>query len=389
MSRRNTKPNVLFVDQAGELGGAELSLLDIIRTRDGPSSIVLFSDGPFRERLQAIDVPPTIMPLGAVEKIGRDTSLRVALQASFGLPPIVLGLARRSRQADVIYANTQKSFVISALAAPLARRPLIWHLRDMLTAQHFSGAMRRAAIGLANKVSACVIANSQATADAFVNSGGTAEVKVVHNGIDPAPFDAIDEGKARQALRAEIGVADAPLVGVFSRLAHWKGQHVLVDALQSVPHLHAVFVGGSLFEERAYEEALRQRVLDAGLGERCHFLGFRSDVPALMKAVDIVAHTSISAEPFGRVVVEGMLSGRPVVATRAGGVLEIIDDGETGLLVTPDSVEDLARALNLLLEEPETRQHLAASGNAAARTRFSLAACVSQVDAIIESKRRT
>ncbi|MBS7538478.1 glycosyltransferase family 4 protein [Ancylobacter lacus] len=383
MASSGSGVSVLFVDQAGELGGAELSLLDIIRTRPGKSEAVLFSDGPFRTRLEKIGVPTTLMPLGSVGQIGRGSGLMVALKASPALAGLVFGLARRARGADLLYANTQKAFVVAAMAAPFARRPLIWHLRDMLTADHFAGAMRKVAIGLANRNAACIIANSQATADAFRAAGGTAPLRVVHNGIDPAAFDAVPGEAARAAFRAEIGVPEAPLVGVFSRLAHWKGQHVLVEAMKSLPAIHAVFVGGALFEEAAYERDLRAQIAAAGLGERCHFLGFRSDVPALMKSVDIVAHTSIAPEPFGRVVVEGMLAHRPVVATRAGGVSEIVDDGDTGLLVTPGSVEELAAALATLVGSPEAAAALAARGAEAARRRFSLQACVSGVEAIV------
>lgn len=386
MSAVRSCTSVLFVDQAGELGGAELSLFDIIRTRSDPSAVVLFRDGPFRTRLEAIGVPVDLMPLNRLGRIERGSGLGVTLQAGPDLATLIVRLARRSRRASVLYANTQKSFVIAALAAPLARRPLIWHLRDILTGDHFGTSMRKVAVLLANRSASCVIANSQATADAFRAAGGTAELRVVHNGIDPAAFDAVNEAGARAALRAEIGVPDAPIVGVFSRMAQWKGQHVLVNALRALPGLHAVFVGGALFEERAYEEALRNRVAEAGVGERCHFLGFRSDVPALMKAVDIVAHTSIAPEPFGRVVVEGMLAHRPVIATRGGGVSEIVDDGKTGLLVTPGDVEDLVGAVSRLVHSWDFARSIGQAGAQIARQRFSLASCTSSIEAIVSEK---
>ncbi len=87
-----------------------------------------------------------------------------------------------------------------------------------------------------------------------------------------------------------------------------------------------------------------------GLANRAHFLGFRDDVPALMKGVDIVAHTSIAPEPFGRVVVEGMLAGKPVIAARDGGVTEIIDDGRDGLLVPSGDANALAAAIRQLAD---------------------------------------
>lgn len=376
-------PRVLFVDQAGELGGAELSLFDIIRCRPGPASTVLFNDGPFRECLEKIGADVQVLPLGKIGQVERDSGLlRAALGSSTLIVPL-FKLAARARKADVVYANTQKSFVVGAVAARLAGRPIIWHLRDMLTADHFSPAMRKIAVSLANHLCAAVIANSHATADAFRQAGGTVPLHVVHNGIDPAAFDAIETADAVRWLRAELGVPEAPLVGVFSRLADWKGQHIMIDALGALPDVHAVLVGGSLFDERDYEAALRERVVQRGLTERCHFLGFRSDIPALMKAVDIVAHTSTSPEPFGRVIVEGMLAGRPVIATRAGGANEIIKDGETGLLVAPGDAKALAGAIAALLDPQSRHAGMAQRGDAAARSQFSLTACVNGVDALI------
>jgi glycosyltransferase involved in cell wall biosynthesis len=115
--------------------------------------------------------------------------------------------------------------------------------------------------------------------------------------------------------------------------------------------------------------------------DRVHFLGFRRDIPELLHVVDAVVHTSIAAEPFGRVVVEGMLAGRPVVATRAGGVLEIIDDGRTGLLVPPGDAAALAQVLARIQAQPEAFREMAAAGQADAQTRFALSSVLQAVEA--------
>ena len=149
-------------------------------------------------------------------------------------------------------------------------------------------------------------------------------VTVVHNGIDPAPFDALSPD-TRAATRAELGIAsDVFLVGCFSRLHPWKGQTVLLDAIARMPNVHALIVGGALFSgEAPYEAELRSRAELPSFAGRVHMLGARDDVPRLLSACDVVVHASVLAEPFGRVLVEAMLAGRPVVATRAGGVLSI------------------------------------------------------------------
>lgn len=383
MNLMSNNPSVLFVDQSGELGGAELSLFDLVRLRPGFSSVALFEDGPFREKLDNAAIPVQLMPLLGNHRIQGGSGLGAALKASPAIIRQVLKLAGRARNFELLYANTQKAFVISAIAAKLARRPLIWHLRDILTADHFSSTTRSVAVRLANSFADCVIANSASTAEGFRAAGGKAEIRVVHNGIPSDAFDSIDGEAAQQRLRGELGWHDLPIIGVFSRLDTWKGQHVLVEALRQLPDVRAIFVGGALFEKDAYATQLRARISELGLEDRCRILGFRSDIPALMKGVDIVAHTSIAPEPFGRVVVEGMLAGRPVIATRAGGVVEIIDDGTTGLLTEPGNIDDLAQAIRRLIASPDYAAQIAAAGARAAKNRFSIETLVSQVNAII------
>lgn len=175
---------------------------------------------------------------------------------------------------------------------------------------------------------------------------------------------------------------DVRLVGIFGRLAPWKGQHVMLDALVLHPQLHAIFVGAPLFgNEVCYQEELESRVKDLGLGQRVKFLGFREDIATLLRAVDFVAHTSIAPEPFGRVIVEGMLAGKPVVASRAGGACEIIEDGVTGRLIPPGDASALADVLCAWSDRSDEARRLGFAGQSSARARFTVEAMVRGVEA--------
>jgi glycosyltransferase involved in cell wall biosynthesis len=135
--------------------------------------------------------------------------------------------------------------------------------------------------------------------------------------------------------------------------------------------VHGLIVGDALFGEDAYAADLQRKAADLGLGDRVHFLGFRRDVPKLMAACDIIVHTSVAPEPFGRMVVEGMLSGRPVIASDAGGVREIVTDGRTGRLTPPGDARALAEVLRATLDDAEVSRNMADAGRAWARDRFS------------------
>jgi glycosyltransferase involved in cell wall biosynthesis len=377
-------PRVLFVDHAGVLGGAELSLLDLALAFGERAEVLLLSDGPFRALLAARGIAVSVEPLGALRRVKRET--RLPSPAAFADAfRVARRVASHARRRALIYANSQKAFVVSAGAGVLARRPVVWHLRDILAPPHFSTGNVRAAVTLANLRAARVIANSRATAAAFTAAGGRASlVRIVHNGIDPLPFDAVTDEDAATA-RSRLGIPNgAFVVSLFGRFHPWKGQQVLVQALPALPAVHALFVGAPLFGEEAFESALRAQATRLGVGDRAHFLGFRSDVPELMRASDVVAHASVYPEPFGRVIVEGMLARRPVIATRDGGVGEIVTDGETGVLVSPNDADALAKAIASLRAEPARASAIAARGAAHAREHFSVESMVRGVDAALE-----
>jgi glycosyltransferase involved in cell wall biosynthesis len=365
----------LFLDHTAALGGAELYLLDLARHRPDTCEVLLFEEGPLVGRLRAAGVPVSVLPAPrAVMDVRREAGVRSALRAVPGLIRLVAGIARRARHADVVVANSQKSMLAGGLACMLARRPFVWILHDLLTAEHFPALTRRLAVTAANAFARRVIVNSKAVRDAFRRAGGTvAAVDVVYNGISPVDFDAVSP-ETVATLRASLALGDGPVLGVFSRLAPWKGQHVLLEALPTLPpSTQVLFVGDALFDgDRTYAQALRARVRRDHLEDRVHFLGFRADVPALMRLCDVVLHTSVAAEPFGRVIVEGMLAGRPVVASQAGGAAEIIQDGRTGRLVPPNRPDLLSRAIGELLSDPQARHRLATAGTTHARHVFSL-----------------
>jgi len=381
-----SSPRILFVDHTGALGGAELYLLDIARHYRDRCTVLLFEEGPFLDRLQRVGVRAEVLPGGnALEAVSKQSGVGSAVRSVPALVRLGTSLARKARDYDLIFANSQKALIVTGPASWWARRPLLWNLHDLLLPAHFSKLNRYVAVQWANLFAHRVIANSKATAAAFRQSGGRAPTTVVYNGLDPDRFEAPSRENV-EALRMQLGLGDAPSVGVFSRLAPWKGQHVLLEALPDLPDVHALLVGGALFGgDDSYAQQLRHQADTRGVHDRVHFLGFRDDIPTLMHLVDVVAHTSTAPEPFGRVIVEGMLAHTPVVATAAGGALEIIDDGTTGLLVPPKDPSSLRRALQRLLNEELDTEALTNEAHRMARRRFSISAMLNDIDRVIRN----
>jgi glycosyltransferase involved in cell wall biosynthesis len=359
---------VMFVDHTGQIAGAELILLDIVQRWKGASAF-LFEDGPLGQALADKQLNVSVSRWGrGLAQIRRDSSVLKAIPLAGRLGAIVIEIARAARAHDIVYANSQKAFVLSAIATAFVRRPLIWHLHDIISADHFGRMQRRLQIVLANRLAAKVIVPSQAAAAAFVAEGGRANlIEVVANGLDVAPSNA-----SPAELRRELGLPQGPLVGVFSRLAAWKGQHVVVQALAKLPGVNCIIAGDALFGEQAYAASLAKLVDDLGLTDRVHFLGPRSDVPRLMRAVDVMVHPSIAPEPFGRTLVEAMLAGVPVIATDTGAASDILEAGRAGRLVPPNDAEALSASIARVLAGAEGLTGQLDYAVARAKTHYSL-----------------
>jgi glycosyltransferase involved in cell wall biosynthesis len=364
---------ILFLDQSGQIGGAELCLVDIAKSFRDNCLICLFVDGPFRKLLEQKKIPVQVLANRSI-RVRKHSNLIQGIGSIGVFTPIVAKVAEIAWDYDLIYANTQKALVVGAISSLVARRPLVYHLHDILSADHFSATNRRLAITLANRFASLVIANSQATQSAFIEAGGRADItEVVYNGFDPAIYGTRKYNSLR--TRQHLELEGRFVIGHFSRLSPWKGQHILLEALTRCPdEVTAIFVGDALFGEKSYVEQLHKRVVELGLLKRVQFFGFRGEVAPLMAVCDLIVHTSTAPEPFGRVIVEAMLCGRPVVASAAGGAIELIESGRTGWLVEPGNVTELADAIAICYQNPMLATIVAQQAQQRARERFHLCA---------------
>ena len=383
---RGTVPQVLFLDQTGRLGGAELMLLDIAAARAADSEVALFQDGEFRTALEDAGVKTRVFKLGEeASTVDKQAGLGSILGSIPAILDLILQIAQASRAFDVVYANTAKALIIGGPAARLAGRRLIFHLHDIIADGHFSKLNQQALVLCANCCARSVIANSEATKAAFIASGGRAELCVVIPNGFQIPAERTSKAEM-QALRASLGLQpDAWTVLMAGRLSHWKGQHVLIEALKDVPGAHAVLLGDALFtdEDRLYAQQLHTLAEEPGLAGRIHFAGFQTETLAYFDLADAVVHASVFPEPFGRVIVEGMLAGKPVIAARAGGAAEIVQHEETGLLVAPGNAPELAAALLRLQSDAAFAASIARQARQSARDIYALPAVQEKIEAVI------
>lgn len=197
-------------------------------------------------------------------------------------------------------------------------------------------------------------------------------IVTIPNGVDLQRFK--DGRSFRAEVRAEFGIRmDAPLVGLVGRISRGKGHLEFLRAAaavkERVPGARFLVVGSVTKGEEATARAVEAFVREAGLEEDVRFTGFRSDIPRILSALDVLAVPSRS-EAFGIVAVEGMAAGLPIVASGCAGILDIVRDGETGILFPPDDVEKLAEALVRILEDPDRGRAMGERGRRRAEDLF-------------------
>ncbi len=373
---------ILFLDQSGKPGGAELCLIDIAKPYQNDCLVGLFADGSFKDLLAKNHIPVQVLTTKAIQ-VKKESSLSQGLASITQLAPIITKVVKIAQNYDLIYANTQKALVVGAIASIFSRRPLVFHLHDILSAEHFSKTNRNISVTLANRAS-LVIVNSEASKKAFIEAGGKAElVEIVYNGFDPQNY--ISQESEIQQIRQKLELDNKFIVGHFSRLAPWKGQHILIEALAKCPpEVTVILVGDALFGEQDYVKQLHQQIEELQLQNRVKFLGFRNDIPLLMAACNLVAHTSTSPEPFGRVIAEAMLSGTPVVAAAAGGAVELVESGVNGFLATPGNPQELTEIINTCLSDKQKTDAIAQKARNSASQRFHVANINQQIAQLLQ-----
>ncbi len=368
----SARRRVLILTHVGEAGGAELKMMSLCLAVQG--EVLLFQSGPIEKLLEERQIPYSVCAgSNAVLGVRRDAALARIVRAVPGALSMVHDLAVKAKSFDVVVCVSQKSFVLASLAKSFMRRPLVWFMNDILTPEHFSPSLIRLLTHLSRFSADHIVVNSQAGMAAWLTAGGRKQrVSIIYSGTSEKWCAAqLQDHERIEEYRRRYRPDGAPLVGMFGRICAWKGQDVFLRALAQLPGVRGLIVGGALFGDEEYLAQLKALARDLGIESRVTFTGQVRDPMTHMAICDVVAHCSTAPEPFGQVISQGMLAGRPVVATDAGGVPEVVAHGETGLLTPMKDADALAAAIRRYLENPVWARHIANAGKASAEERFT------------------
>lgn len=337
------------------IGGAEVLLRDLVQflIANGHEVQVAYSTpGPLAETLSEMGVPLTRLPrLARVD------------------PFLLVGMMRTMRRVrpDLVHTHLFKSDLHGRLAARGMRVPVV-----VSTAHNNDAWAKRALLGylygLTSRLADRVIAVSEEVRHYQIQYTFLPPEKIItiDNGVDVRRF----EGQDGRAVRAELGLGDAPVIGVIGRLSPQKDHGNFLQAaariLQAMPTARFLIVG-----EGPLRAELEAQARSLGLDQAVIFCGLRRDIPAVLAALDVLVFSS-RWEGLPVTLLEGMAAARPVVSTAVGGVGEVVKDGESALLVPPGDPAALAEACLRVLREPKLADKLATAAYVRVCANYSL-----------------
>jgi glycosyltransferase involved in cell wall biosynthesis len=375
------KRTILFLEQQSWLGGAQRVLeatLDSLRgTHD---CVVTFPDrGPFRRTLENKNIETADLPIGSYAP-GRKSLFEMV---AFAWRSVACGLRLaafiRRRRIALVYINGPRCLPAGVLAAWLTGRPTIFHLHLILERRLEAMLATR----LARRVSR-VLACSHAAAASLLDRDRSlwAKTRVLYNPL------------SRQEVRASSGkgylMPDRFTIGMVSRITETKGHHLLLRAVSKLPpvlreRVQLLIVGSPAPDcepDRHYAELLRDEVVQLGLDQQILWAGYQSDPFAYYASMDVLVHPAL-AEAMCIVILEALDSGVPVIASRTGGIAEVVQNGFNGLLVYVEDENALSQALASFITDRSMRDRLREGARRGLDPRFSMETFSSGIRAVV------
>ncbi len=356
-SSGDDRVKVVYLDHVAQLSGGEIALLRLLPHLDRVNPhVILAEDGPLVGRLHLAGISTEVLPFADAARDLRKGDVRgggvsPAVAAATAAYIVKLAARLRALAPDIVHTNSLKAGLYGSLAARLAGIPLIWHVRDRIAEDYLPRPAVTLIRQMVMRLPNAVVANSRSTLDTLA---GPRNPVVLYSVL---PEVLSDVPIRRRNTNGSL------TFGVVGRLAPWKGQDFFLRAFaQAFPdgQERAVVIGGALFGEDDYAETLPALARTLGIAERVELRGHRPDVWDELSRLDVLVHASVTPEPFGQVVLEGMAAGVPVIAAGAGGPAELLEHDVTGVLYEPRQVTELAGAMQRM-RDPQLRERLSAA----------------------------
>ncbi len=354
--------NVLQVLPSLDVGGVETGTVDLVRylVQNGHKAVVVSSGGRLTNEVTRAGARHYALP---VHKKNILTMIRMARR----LCDVI-----RQEEIDLVHARSRIPAWSAFFASRIMKKPFVTTAHG-----YYSRHLASEVMGWGR----FVIVASHVMARRMMHDFGVphTRIRLVPRGVDLGRFT-FREPHERQS--------DEFAIGIISRITPLKGHTDFLKAVgilsRTIPRLRVVIVGDVPRGKEKYRAELELLTKRLGLARTVEFLGTQEDIPGILRGLDVVVSATVTQEAFGRSIIEAQASGVPVVATRVGGVVDIIEDGTNGILCTAQDPRDIARAIIAVYKDQDLRSRLVYNARRIVEERFTLERMAQETIAVYE-----
>ncbi len=350
MSRKKKKYQILYMTSFGHMvGGGQWSLYYLIRelNKDIFYPILLCpEEGELAEKMRGAGAEVIFLDIGRIRYLN---------------PFVIKRLVNiiKDKHIDLIHTDSTTETFYAGIAARMMRILIVWHIRVNEQTWFIDRVL--------SMLSTKLILVSSAIRKRFTWLENTKKMIVVYNGIDLKEFDSFSSSSS---IREELDIAQGTvLLGCIGRIEKRKGHEHLIAAMRDINNAKLVLVGRGV-QKDIHE--LTMHCNSFNIADRVMYIGYRDDIPALLKAIDIFVFPSIRGEGFSRAILEAMAAGKPVVASDDGGNAEAVVDGLTGYIIPTGDSSSLAMKLNELVGDEKKRTAMGRAGRKRVEAFFTI-----------------
>lgn len=368
---KRIEKSILLVHGSADFYGSGKSLIAVVKVYQNAGwkvTILLPYTGPLEQALSETGADVIISELGVIRRkylnpLGLLNRLFANIRAISTITRVC-----KEREIDIVHSNTL-TVLSGGIAAKRIGIPHVMHIREIIKENNLQ---KKILTTYVKKYVDLSIAVSQEVSKSW--SLSDSKSKVIYNGINLQQHIVSQRNKVRQ----ELGLSeDTLLIGMVARVHYWKGQSYFLNIAKELTQtidsdLHFILTGDVYPGYEYLKKELDASILAFGLGGKVTDLGYRSDVPDILASFDVFVLPSILPDPLPNTVLEAMASGKPVVATRHGGALEMVSDGETGLHIPWDNVSAAVEIIKPLLYDKEMRISFGELGKKRVEEMFSI-----------------
>ena len=362
------KFNILYLHNESIMGGAEISLLNLVKRLDKKLFMPHFAcskEGPFIDELRNIKIPPDFVQFPGIRW---PNPVRIC-NTIRNLKNII-----KKKQIDLIHSNQPRSNLFGAIAAKINNVPIVWHERCLERGRFDSD-------NIFSFLPDSIICNSGAVRNRFTKEKIDAKIRTIINGVDLSEFDPESNGSV---IRKEFNIdKDELVIGTVGRIDPEKGYECFLESariiLQDIEKVHFLVVGEA--SNPSFQKSLYKISEEKGINKKTIFTGFRRDIPQLLASMDVVVLPS-EIDACSRVLFESMAMQKPLVATNAGGTPEIVQDGITGMLVKPRDSSEMAKCILKLLHNKSLSEQYGKAGRKRVEDMFTIERNIKETESV-------